>query len=140
MSGFQRYAIYHVPDDPELAGFGAKWLGWDIVTGGPVARPVDAGDPSVVASPRKYGFHGTLKPPFRLSEGKRVEELASDQGELPQQLSAEGASSDIAKFSPDEPGFRYELNADAMATEKLAEGIRNFVADQVKLEQLISER
>ena len=46
----------------------------------------------------------------------------------------------MAKYSPDEPGFRYDLNADAMATEKLAEGIRNFVADQVKLEQLISER
>ena len=41
---------------------------------------------------------------------------------------------------PAESEFRYELNADAMATEKLAEGIRNFVADQVKLEQLIGSR
>ncbi|MEJ7928804.1 transaldolase [Ramlibacter sp. AN1015] len=37
----------------------------------------------------------------------------------------------------DEPGFRYALNADAMATEKLAEGIRAFAADAVKLEQLM---
>jgi len=32
------------------------------------------------------------------------------------------------------------MNADAMATEKLAEGIRSFVADQIKLEQLLLER
>ena len=37
----------------------------------------------------------------------------------------------------DEAGFRYALNADAMATEKLAEGIRAFAADAVKLEQLM---
>ena len=39
----------------------------------------------------------------------------------------------------DEAGFRYALNADAMATEKLAEGIRAFAADAVKLEQLMKE-
>src|SRR5207253_5166396 len=37
----------------------------------------------------------------------------------------------------DEAGFRYALNDDAMATEKLAEGIRAFAADAVKLEQLM---
>ena len=37
----------------------------------------------------------------------------------------------------DEAGFRYALNEDAMATEKLAEGIRAFVADAVKLEQMM---
>ncbi len=48
-----------------------------------------------------------------------------------------------AQFAPlepvqfDEAGFRYALNADAMATEKLAEGIRAFCADGVKLEQLL---
>jgi transaldolase len=40
----------------------------------------------------------------------------------------------------DEPTFRWELNGDAMATEKLAEGIRNFHADALKLETLIAER
>ncbi len=69
-----------------------------------------------------------------------LEELAADTDSLPKQLDAAGASSDTAKFSPSESSFRYDLNADAMATEKLAEGIRNFVADQVKLEQLISGR
>jgi transaldolase len=37
----------------------------------------------------------------------------------------------------DEPGFRLALNDDAMATDKLAEGIRAFAADAVKLEQLM---
>ena len=40
----------------------------------------------------------------------------------------------------DEADFRLQLNASAMATEKLAEGIRGFVADQIKLESLLGER
>jgi transaldolase len=40
----------------------------------------------------------------------------------------------------DEPAFRYALNEDAMASDKLAEGIRLFAADAVKLEKLIEER
>ncbi|MEO0443975.1 MAG: transaldolase family protein, partial [Pseudomonadota bacterium] len=40
----------------------------------------------------------------------------------------------------DEASFRYQLNNNAMATEKLAEGIRNFVKDQIKLENMIIEK
>ncbi len=69
-----------------------------------------------------------------------LEELAGDPGELPRQLAPEGARSEDGRDSLDESRFRYDLNADAMATEKLAEGIRNFVADQVRLEQLIASR
>ena len=69
-----------------------------------------------------------------------LEELNADQEHLPRQLSPTGASSTEPKSAPAESVFRYDRNADAMATEKLAEGIRNFVADQVKLEQLISSR
>ena len=39
-----------------------------------------------------------------------------------------------------ESEFRLLLNADPMATEKLAEGIRGFIADQLKLEALLAER
>ena len=39
-----------------------------------------------------------------------------------------------------ETSFRWEMNQDAMATEKLAEGIRNFHADSLKLERIIEER
>ncbi|WP_353233993.1 transaldolase [Diaphorobacter ruginosibacter] len=44
---------------------------------------------------------------------------------------------DLPSVSYDEAGFRYALNADAMATEKLAEGIRAFAADAAKLEQMM---
>ena len=66
-----------------------------------------------------------------------MEQLEADEAPLVQQLCAETASTDDEKTSPSEAEFRYDINGDAMATEKLAEGIRNFVADQVKLEQLI---
>jgi transaldolase len=46
---------------------------------------------------------------------------------------------DAKKVSYDEAGFRFALNEDAMATEKLAEGIRAFAADAVKLEKLMQE-
>ncbi len=36
--------------------------------------------------------------------------------------------------------FRFDLNQDAMAIEKLSEGIRGFVADQIKLENALSEK
>ena len=78
MSVFQRYAIYYVPDDPRLAEFGARWLGWDIETGRAVERPVSAGAAEIVASPRKYGFHGTMKPPFRMASGRHIDDLAAD--------------------------------------------------------------
>jgi transaldolase len=66
-----------------------------------------------------------------------MQELASDEGDLPRKLSPETAASDDPKSAPTEAEFRYDMNDDAMATEKLAEGIRNFVADQVRLEKLI---
>ncbi|TDG14143.1 transaldolase [Seongchinamella unica] len=69
-----------------------------------------------------------------------LEELAADKGELPRQLQAHSVASTADRQNPSEGEFRYALNADAMATEKLAEGIRNFVGDQIKLEQLISTR
>lgn len=67
-----------------------------------------------------------------------LEALAADESNLPQQLAAGSAHSDDPKSGPTETEFRYQLNDDAMATEKLAEGIRNFVVDQIKLEKLIA--
>ncbi|MEP4485321.1 transaldolase [Marinobacter alexandrii] len=69
-----------------------------------------------------------------------MEELQADTGELLRALSPDNVDSSDERQPPNEVQFRYALNDDAMATEKLAEGIRNFVADQIKLEQLISSR
>lgn len=68
-----------------------------------------------------------------------LEELKNTQADLPAKLRpAETVTEAPAPIS--EAQFRLELNADAMATEKLAEGIRNFIADQEKLEQLIQSK
>lgn len=44
------------------------------------------------------------------------------------------------RLAVDEKAFRWAMNQDAMATEKLAEGIRNFAADIVKLENIVGDR
>lgn len=67
MSDFQRFAIYYLPEDPALAAFGASWLGWDVETGTPCPQPDIDGLERFTSTPRRYGFHGTLKPPFRLA-------------------------------------------------------------------------
>jgi transaldolase len=65
-------------------------------------------------------------------------QLAQAQGPVERALDpAQSRAMDLAPVNYDEAGFRYALNEDAMATEKLAEGIRAFAADAVKLEQLM---
>ena len=65
-------------------------------------------------------------------------QLAATDAPLARALDAQAAQAlDLPAVNYDEAGFRYALNADAMATEKLAEGIRAFVVDTVKLEQLL---
>jgi transaldolase len=65
-------------------------------------------------------------------------QLASAEAPVARALDpAHAREMDLPAVSLDEPGFRYALNEDAMATEKLAEGIRSFAADAVKLEQLM---
>jgi transaldolase len=66
-----------------------------------------------------------------------LQELAADHGELSRCLSPHSTGSGEEQIHLGESEFRDHVNDDAMATEKLAEGIRNFVADQVKLEQLL---
>ncbi len=65
-------------------------------------------------------------------------QLAATDAPLPRALDADAARAlDLPAVNYDEAGFRYALNEDAMATEKLAEGIRAFAADAVKLEHLM---
>jgi transaldolase len=67
-------------------------------------------------------------------------ELASTHGEIVRKLDPEKARNmTIERVSFDEPLFRWGLNEDAMATEKLAEGIRLFAADALRLEQFAHE-
>ena len=67
-----------------------------------------------------------------------LEELDKKNGKLVQSLSNSSASeAKLKKVSYDENLFRFELNEDAMATEKLSEGIRTFVKDIRKLEEIL---
>jgi len=69
-----------------------------------------------------------------------LEDLRNDNGELKQQLSTDNTGDAQTKLSLDEKTFRWMQNEDAMATEKLAQGIRAFAVDQVKLEELIAPK
>ncbi|MGX0974886.1 putative phosphonate metabolism protein [Roseovarius sp. MBR-51] len=76
---FHRYAVYVTPPEGEFAALGAAWLGWDAAQGCTVAHPEVPGLPAPVAeiteTPRKYGLHATIKPPFALAEGQREASL-----------------------------------------------------------------
>ena len=78
MSEYSRIAIYYTaaPDNP-LASAGSAWLGWDLFKAEFVEQEV-VGDLSLdklTARPRKYGFHATLKAPFRLADGFGLDDL-----------------------------------------------------------------
>ncbi|MFQ5729415.1 MAG: transaldolase [Waddliaceae bacterium] len=69
-----------------------------------------------------------------------LEEIRNEEGELSRKLDPEKAKElDIEKVDMDENKFRWGLNTSAMATEKLAEGIRKFAVDHEKLENMIVE-
>ncbi len=69
-----------------------------------------------------------------------LSELEKKEGELQVKLSVENAQrQSIEKIRIDENTFRWMMNEDAMATEKLAEGIRNFTKDLLKLEKQMGE-
>ena len=66
-----------------------------------------------------------------------LEELDAAQGNLERQLIDAGAS-EPSPARMTEAEFRWQMNEDAMATEKLAEGIRGFTVDQIKLEKVLA--
>ncbi len=75
----------------------------------------------------------TIAPPL-------LEELKNAQGPVSRKLDSEKAHHlDLKKISLDEKTFRLLLNDNAMATEKLSEGIRKFAEDSIKLEHHIAE-
>ncbi|MFK7945337.1 MAG: DUF1045 domain-containing protein [Paracoccaceae bacterium] len=78
-----RYGVYYLPPEASaLAVFGARWLGWDVASGRDVAHQEASIDvAAVTATPRLYGFHGTMKPPFRLTD-------QSDQAALTRAIEA----------------------------------------------------
>ncbi|PSL17527.1 DUF1045 domain-containing protein [Shimia abyssi] len=76
---YARYGLYYTPKPGLLADFGAQWLGWDLAAGTVRDHPEIDGlpcpIPDITATPRKYGLHGTIKPPFHLTPGTTADGL-----------------------------------------------------------------
>ncbi|MEP9376660.1 DUF1045 domain-containing protein [Aquabacter sp. CN5-332] len=86
-----RYAVYLAPPpDSFLWAFGSSILGYDAASGGALTPPDLPGFDAetwhdLTAEPRRYGFHGTLKAPFRLAEGRSEADLFSALAEVAQE-------------------------------------------------------
>lgn len=122
---FTRFAIYHMPAPGPFAAFGAAWLGWDAVTGQPAQHPVITGLPrsidQITETPRKYGLHATIKPPFRLcadtTEADLNNALAAFCADQPPVILDELELAQLGRFLALRPiGDETALNALAAAT------------------------
>jgi transaldolase len=70
-----------------------------------------------------------------------LDQLAKEEGDLPRRLDPAGADAKAgARLDLDEKSFRWRMNEDPMATEKLAEGIRAFAKDLASLRAMIGKR
>jgi len=142
-----------------ISPFVGRILDWHLANG--MAKPAtpqdDPGVQSVLRIWRHYKQHGydtvVMGASFRntgqilaLAGCDRLTispdllgELAQAEGQVTRALVDEGARA-TPPAALAEAGFRWQHNEDAMATDKLADGIRKFAADQVKLETLLRER
>ena len=142
-----------------ISPFVGRILDWHVKAGGgPYTAETDPGVVSVRsiyayyktygidtvvmgASFRNTGEIEALAGCDRLTIGPGLlDELAAATGTLPRQLDPEAPGKAPAKLSLDEKAFRFAMNEDAMATEKLAEGIRGFVKDLRSLRKLVTEK
>jgi transaldolase len=142
-----------------ISPFVGRILDWHVKAGGgPYTAETDPGVLSVRRIYAAYKAHGAstvvMGASFRnageveaLAGCDRLtvspallEELARDQGPLPRRLSPDRTGDAPAWQRLDEAAFRFALNEDAMATEKLAEGIRQFSRDIRALRALVAHR
>ncbi|MBI2512401.1 MAG: transaldolase [Opitutae bacterium] len=143
-----------------ISPFVGRILDWyKKSTGKDYAPAEDPGVKSVTeiyAYYKKYGYATEVMGASFRNTGEIVELAGCDLLTISPQLLGELAKSDapivrkldpaaaknatLAKVTFDEKSFRFTLNEDAMATEKTAEGIRQFSADIVKLEQLLAKK
>jgi transaldolase len=140
-----------------ISPFVGRILDWHLANSGRDSYPA-AEDPGVQSVSRIYNYYKTndyktvvMGASFRnigeiemLAGCDRLtispallQELKDDAGTLERQLSPATASSQDKPGTLDERLFRWESNEDAMATEKLADGIRRFAADQIELESRV---
>ena len=90
---YKRYAIYYAPlENSELDVFGKCWLGWDPYKGLETTKSDLSSSPNLqkfsrfVFAPKQYGFHGTIKAPFRLKDGYTYNDLENKVCEISKQI------------------------------------------------------
>lgn len=98
-----RCAIYFIPPrEHQLCTAAAAWLRRDPYTGASVAAPIagleEEDHARLTAPPRRYGFHATIKAPFRLAGGQTVEQLATKLGSFASSLVPFEISLEIARL------------------------------------------
>ena len=142
-----------------ISPFVGRILDWYKKSRGVDAIPADE-DPGVLSVKniynyyKKFGYETQVMGASFRNTGEIIElagcdlltispallhELETTEGNLQCKLNAEDAAqSAVERISVDEKTFRWMMNEDAMATEKLAEGIRNFTKDLIKLENQIA--
>lgn len=142
-----------------ISPFVGRILDWHVKAGGgPYTPETDPGVASVRSIYAYYKAHGiktvVMGASFR-STGEiealagcdrltiapqLLDQLSKDEGKLPRKLSPDNVKDAPAAMTLDEKQFRWMMNEDAMATEKLAEGIRTFAKDLGSLRNLVSAR
>lgn len=142
-----------------ISPFVGRILDWHVKAEGRAFEPAE--DPGVLSVRRIYAYYkaygvGTVVMGASFRSQGEIEQLAGcdrltiapqlldslskDEGELPRALSPDIAREAPQKMSLDEKAFRWRMNEDAMATEKLAEGIRGFAKDLRALQQMMAKR
>ena len=85
MDRIKRLAVYYAPRAGAFADHAAAWLGWDAASGQAIPQPElpEIPFPAVLtAEARRYGFHGTLRAPFRVAEGLTLDHVAARIADL----------------------------------------------------------
>ncbi|MDF2995127.1 MAG: transaldolase [Xanthobacteraceae bacterium] len=142
-----------------ISPFVGRILDWHVKAGeGPFTAETDPGVVSVRRIYAYYKKHGiktvvmgasfrntgeieALAGCDRLTIGPSLlDQLAADEGTLTRKLDPANTEGAPAKLDYDEKSFRFAMNEDPMATEKLSEGIRNFVHDLNTLRAVVSKR
>ncbi len=142
-----------------ISPFVGRILDWHVKAGGgPYTAETDPGVVSVRSIYAYYKTHGiptvVMGASFRnigeiealagcdrlTISPQLLDQLSKDEGALSAKMSPKNPGSATARIAMDEKRFRWMMNEDAMASEKLAEGIRGFAHDLSSLRSLVGQR